>query len=71
MNYEIRRTQFSDPEQKTGQHTNGPAYIFVREDDSCPWYFVSGKMPAHKVRKLIGEIGFLDFTRRHCERVCD
>ncbi|XZE52532.1 hypothetical protein SH139x_004232 [Planctomycetaceae bacterium SH139] len=71
MSYEIRQTQYNDPEQKSGQHTNGPANIFVREDDASPWYFVEGQKSAYKVRKLIEELGFLVFTRRHCARVCD
>lgn len=70
MDYEIRQTQYNDPDQKSGQHTNGPANIFVREDDASPWYFVEGRS-AYKVRKLIEELGFLDFTRRHCAKVVD
>jgi hypothetical protein len=71
MEYQMRRTQYNDPEQKSGQHTNGPANIFVRQDDTSPWYSVERQMPAHKVRNLIEELGFMDFTHRHCARVCD
>ena len=69
--YEIRQSQFNDPDQKSGQHTNGPANIFVREDDTSPWYLVEGVKSMHKVRKLIADIGLLDFQRRHCVRVGD
>ena len=71
MNYELRQTQYNDPDQKSGQHTNGPANIFVREDDSSPWYFVEGQKSAYKVRKLIDELGFLEFASRHCAQVSD
>jgi hypothetical protein len=68
---EIRQSQFNDPEVKSGQHTNGPANIFVREDDTCPWYVVANVMSMHKVRKLIADIGLLDFQRRYCVRIGD
>jgi hypothetical protein len=69
VGYEIRQTQFSDPDQKSGQHTNGPAKIFVREDSASPWYFVDRVNSAHKVRRLIEEIGLADFQRRYCVKV--
>jgi hypothetical protein len=71
MSYEIRQSQFNDPEVKSGQHTNGPANIFVREDDTCPWHVVANVMSMYKVRKLIAEIGLLNFQRRHCVRIGD
>lgn len=71
MSYEIRQTQFSDPDQKTGLRPNGPANLFVREDDTCPWYFIEDIKSLHKVRKAIEEIGFLEFTRKHCSQVVE
>lgn len=69
VRYQLKQTQFAHPDQKSGQHTNGPANIFVREDDTSPWYFVQGLKSAYKVRKLIAEIGLPDFQRRHCSQV--
>jgi len=71
MSYEIRVTQFSDPDQKSGQHTNGPANIFVREDDASAWFFVEGNLSVRKVRELIKAEGFRNFTLRHCAQVGD
>ena len=71
MDHEIRITQFSDPDQKSGQHTNGQANIFVREDDASAWFFVEGKLPVRKVRELIKAHGFRNFTLRHCAQVGD
>ena len=71
MGYEIRQTQYRDPDQKSGQHTNGPANIFVREDDTSPWYAVIERTPMHRIRNVIAEIGLLEFQRRHCAKVGD
>ena len=62
--YEIKRTQYDDPDQQSGQHTNGPANIFVREDDASPWYLVERIHSERKVRDLIEQLGICEFQRR-------
>lgn len=71
MEYEIRRSQYDDPDKKSGQHTNGPANIFVREDDSCPWYFVDGVHSLHKVNSMVKSMGLQEFQTKHCVKVMD
>ena len=71
MSYELRSSVFNHPDQKSGQHTNGPANLFVREDDSCPWYQVLYPMPRYKVKKTIEQIGLSKFFNRHCARLVD
>jgi hypothetical protein len=68
MSYELKRTRFSDPDQTSGQHTNGPGCLFVREDDASPWYLVEGIVSAFKVRQLIESMGFTEFVRVHCSQ---
>lgn len=69
MSYELRSTQFSDPDQKSGQHTNGRENTFVREDDASPWFFVESRLSVSKVRNIIETEGFAGFTLRHCIQV--
>lgn len=69
--YEIKTSQYSDPDQKSGQHTNGPANIFVRVDDSSPWYMVDGIKSTHKVRTMVQSMGFERFLAMHCTKVAD
>lgn len=71
IHYEIKVTAFNDPDVMSGQKTNGPPNIFVREDNTSPWYFVEGHRSAYKVQKLIEELGFLEFTRRYCAQLAD
>jgi len=71
MSFQIRQTQYNDPDQTSGMHTNGPANIFIREDDSCPWYQVPRTMNLYKVRKLVAEIGLTEFQLRYCVRIVD
>lgn len=71
MRYEMRASNYPHPDQKSGQHTNGPATIFIREDDSSPWYAVVGTRSQHIVRRMIGDIGFGKFVSQHCERLVD
>ena len=71
MTFEIRRSQFNDPDQKSGQHTNGPANIFVREDDSCPWHVVTESMGLHKAKSMIEKIGLHEFQKKYCAKVAD
>lgn len=46
--YEICTTQFNHPDVKTGQHTNGPANIFVRRNGG-EW-ILAEERSMHKVR---------------------
>lgn len=69
--FEFKCSQYNDPDQKSGQHTNGPANIFVREDDSCPWYLVDRGIALHKVRSMIKELGLHKFQTRFCTRLVD
>jgi hypothetical protein len=66
MKYQIVCTKFDDPAQKSGQHTNGKPNLFIREDDTCPWWYVEEIKSAHKVRCMIEEMGFHEFRKRHC-----
>jgi hypothetical protein len=63
---EIKNTQYDDPEQTTGQHTNGPQNIFVRFEGQ--YYLVLDIRSQHKVRSMIAQIGFEAFTEKHCEK---
>jgi hypothetical protein len=65
--YDIRTSQYDHPESKPGQHTNGPANIFVRRPDG-PWYRVR-RQTQHKVRLLIAMYGFEHFVATHCTLV--
>ena len=65
--YEIRRSQYSHPEQRGGQHANGPASLFVRRPDG-PWYRVR-LHAAYKVDVMIATYGFDHFAATHCDPV--
>lgn len=58
---EITASQYSDPSITTGQHTNGPARMFIRLcRDNSPW--VATQMySTHKVRSLWVESGINAF----------
>lgn len=71
MAYELKSSQYNDPDQTSGQHTNGPANLFVREGDCGHWYFVEGRLSQHKVRCLIEEMGLQEFQKKHCTRLAD
>lgn len=49
--YEITQTNFNHPDITTGQHTNGPAAIWIRYKDG-PWVNTHEKR-MHKVREAI------------------
>lgn len=51
---EIKATQFRHPTITTGQHTNGPAHIWIKVDGE--WY-PTGSSKAHKVRRELEENG--------------
>jgi hypothetical protein len=67
--YQILVTRYNHPDIKSGQHTNGKPNLFVREDDGSHWHFVDGIHSAYKVRCLIEDLGWQDFTKRHCVAV--
>lgn len=68
--YEIKTSQYDHPEKTSGQHTNGPANIFVRGgSQDSPWWVVVEKMSLHKVRTLIEELGLVKFKAIYCEPV--
>lgn len=67
--YQLKQTRYSDPEQTSGQHTNGPANIFVREDEGSPWYIVTETKSVHRVRLLVQHLGFGKFVEKYCEKV--
>lgn len=62
--YEIKASIHYDPDQKSGQHTNGPANLFVRKDGSSPWYFVNELKCKSQVRRMIEQLGFEEFVNR-------
>ena len=66
---EIKQSQFNDPEATSGQHTNGPANTFVRDNEDCPWYVVCEPMSMAKAKKIIEEIGIIQFQVLYCIRV--
>lgn len=65
---EIKETQYTHPEQNTGQHTNGPLLRFVRQDNG-PWYVVTTPMAEARVRQRVEQLGFQRFVLVHCSRV--
>lgn len=69
--FEIKTSQYDDPDQKSGQHTNGSANIFVREDDSCPWYLIDSSLvrSKHRCKLLIEEIGLQAFQSQFCVKI--
>lgn len=64
--YELRTSQYDHPDAKSGQHTNGPAKLFVRRPDG-PWYRVRVQTNAHAVRRMIATYGFDHFVAAHCD----
>ena len=66
QSYDIRTSQYEHPEQRGGQHTNGPAKLFVRRPDGL-WYRVRITTHAHAVRRMIATYGFDLFAATHCD----
>ena len=64
--YELRTSQYDHPDAPRGQHTNGPAMLFVRRPDG-PWYRVRIQTNAHAVRRMIAAYGFDHFAATHCD----
>lgn len=69
MSMEIRASNYNHPERETGQHTNGPAMLYVRWTRADPWFRVIDIISMHKVRRLIEAVGFHAFVDVYCERV--
>jgi hypothetical protein len=68
---EIVKSRYDHPETKSGQHTNGPESVFIRDDDTSPWYVVIGFRNLHEIRKKIDELGIVRFQVQHCEKLLD
>jgi hypothetical protein len=68
---QIVTSKYRHPEIKSGQHTNGPESIFVRENDSSPWYLVLDHRCKHSVRKKIERIGIEEFLATCCGKLDD
>ena len=66
--YDLRTSQYDHPDRPPGQHTNGPAKLFVRRPDA-PWYRVRIQTNAHAVRRMIATYGFDHFAATHCDLV--
>lgn len=66
--YQIRITEFADPEQTEGQHTNGPPNVFLRIDNG-PWLLADGFRSINKVESVIKKIGLAEFVKQHCHLV--
>lgn len=67
---EIKQSQYSHPDQTTGQHTNGPPNIFVRQDSESPWYRVVGIRTVQRVQREIFIWGFWNFIKQwDCKEV--
>ena len=64
--YDLRTSQYDHPDAKSGQHTNGPANLFVRRPNGR-WYRVRIKTHAHAVRRMIAAYGFDHFAATHCD----
>ena len=64
--YELRTSQYDHPDRPPGQHTNGPAKLFVRRPNGR-WYRVRIETNAHAVRRMIAAYGFDHFAATHCD----
>jgi hypothetical protein len=63
--YDIRTSQYDHPDATSGQHTSGPARLYVRRPDG-PWYRVRYEAK-HRVRLLIAMHGFDNFISDCCD----
>ena len=66
--YELRTSQYDHPDATRGQHTNGPAKLFVRSPGG-PWYRVRIQTAACKVRLMIETYGIHHFIATYCDPV--
>ena len=55
LSWEIKASQYDNPDNETGQHTNGPASIFVRGNGK-PWLY-TGQHSMHKVVHQVQNYG--------------
>lgn len=69
--WEIKASQYLDPDNETGQHTNGPANIFVR-GNGYPW-LLTGERAMHRVRYQVETYGsdYMDFIEQFGPRNCN
>jgi len=67
--YELKTSNYYHPEQTTGQHTNGPANIFVRLSGEKRWYVVDGLRSQHETRKVIELLGWKEFVSAYGREV--
>ena len=66
--YEMRTSRYSHPDAEFGQHTNGPANLFVRRPGGR-WYRARRPYNAYHARRTIAEHGFYYFTANYCDLV--
>lgn len=66
--YEIRVSHYPHPDREHGQHTNGPASLFIRRADG-PWYRVSSTRNQHVVRAWIDTLGLDGVLAQHCQPI--
>lgn len=66
---EMKTSQYDHPDIMSGQHTNGPANLFLREDEGSKWYVARQIRSKHKAKKLIEEHGWLKFVNLYCDGV--
>lgn len=52
--YNVCRTNYSHPDIKSGQHTNGPAEVWVQSDGE---WLRTGLFHVHKVAEWLREFG--------------
>ena len=60
--YELVATNLEHPTIKSGQHTNGPATIWVRNVFDREW-ICTGEHSMHKVRKRLAKDGIEAFQK--------
>jgi len=66
---EIVTSKYGSPNVNSGQHTNGPENVFVREDSSSSWYRVEDIRNQSAVRKKIEQVGLQAFFAIFCTKV--
>ena len=66
--YDLRTSQYDHPDRPPGQHTNGPASLFIRRADG-PWHIVIGARSQHVVRAWINTFGLDAVLAQHCRPV--
>ena len=64
--YDIRTSQYDHPDAPRGQHTNGPAKLFIRRPGGL-WYRVRIRTAACHVRLMIETHGVHHFIATYCD----